>query len=213
MGHLRPDRVTRKELAELDAIGFTNEKYHRDWLEAELNPWFGFRFQILGRIQPKWTPPGVVKSTRTFPNPTGWHPWLEPITPESYRKHLAVARIEHFENLQTIEVSDVALRAYAEIFATCREKGIVAVAVITPEGSDFRAWYGAKAHKATAILLEAARSGTGGNVVDAREWLPDSAFADGHHVSQKDAADFTKRLTRDALVPALRSSPFKRAPE
>jgi hypothetical protein len=206
-GHLRPDRVTQRELEDLTAIGFADKQYRHDWNEADWNPWFGFRFQLLGMIQPKWTPPGVVKAARSFPDPTGWHPWADPITPESYKKNLEVAYHEHFENLQTIEVGQVALKAYAEIFAICKEHGIVAVAVITPEATDFRAWYGKNAKIATAILMEAASQGTDGHVVDAREWLPDSVFADGHHVSRGAALMYSSRLSREALIPALRNSP------
>ena len=129
------------------------------------------------------------------------------ITPENYKENLAIAYHEHFENLQTIEVGQVALKAYAEIFATCRQHGIVAVAVITPEASDFRSWYGINAQKAVTILMKAANEGTDGHVVDAREWLPDSVFADGHHVSRAAALMYSSRLSRDALVPALRHSP------
>lgn len=202
--HLRADRVSKKELDELTAIGFTDEKYRDDWIEAVANPWFGFRFQLLGFVQPKWTPPGVVKGGRNFPDPTGWHPWSWPVTPETYRKDLTVAYKEHFENLQTIELGRVAKAALDEIYATCRREGITAIPFITPEGSDFRAWYGTKAQAATAALLQAANEGTDGRAVDAREWLPDNAFADGHHVQQTFAQDFTRRLVKEALLPAVR---------
>lgn len=203
MAHLRPDRVSLAELDELTALGAASDEYRDEWVEAVANPWFGFRFQLLGFIQPKWTPPGVVKGGRKFPDPTGWHPWAQPVTPETYLKDLATAHGEHFDNLQRLEVGRVASEALDEIYATCRREGIVAIPVITPEGADFRAWYGTKAQAATAALLASGNAGTGGRAVDAREWLPDNAFADGHHVQQGFAPDFTRRLVKEALLPAL----------
>jgi hypothetical protein len=40
-------------------------------------------------------------------------------------------------------------------------------------------------------------------VVDAREWLPDSAFYDQHHLLPDGAALFADRFRSDALEPAL----------
>src|SRR5688572_31310551 len=79
-GFLRPDRVTRAELDTLAAVGFADDRYLADWWESAMNPWFGHRFQLLGRVRPKWTPPGVPWMTPRFPDPTGWGPWSEPVT-------------------------------------------------------------------------------------------------------------------------------------
>jgi hypothetical protein len=201
---LRPDRVTREELAVLTEIGFADDQYLADWWEATLNPWFGFRFQLLGRVRAKWTPPGVPRMAWRYPDPTGWGPWIWPVTPESYRAALAVARQEHFDTLQKYHLGPVPVRALKEVFALCRREGITAVAVLTPEGSEFRSWYGPAAHAAAAELIALAGAATGGRVVDARGWLPDSAFADAHHIRAPEAAGFTAELTRRAIVPAVR---------
>jgi hypothetical protein len=40
-------------------------------------------------------------------------------------------------------------------------------------------------------------------VVDAREWLPDVAFYDQHHMKPEGAATFADRFRGEALEPAL----------
>ena len=44
----------------------------------------------------------------------------------------------------------------------------------------------------------------GVRVVDAREWLPDEAFVDSHHVVRPWAKPYTERLATEAVVPQLR---------
>ena len=204
---LRPDRVTRAELSALAAIGFADDRYRTDWRQAALNPWFGHRFQLLGRVQPKWTPPGIPWMGPRFPDPTGWGPWDEAVTAESFRGRLAVARKEHFRTLQHYKADDVPRRALKEVFAICHREGIKAVAVLTPEGSEFRSWYGPAARAATSELIALAQAATGGRVIDARDWLPDNVFVDGHHIHASAAPGYTARLTRQLVIPAIIGPP------
>src|SRR3954468_10286472 len=55
---LRPDRLTRAELDTVCEYGFPSDDTRGEWREAAYNPWFGFRFQLLARVQPRWLPPG-----------------------------------------------------------------------------------------------------------------------------------------------------------
>ena len=72
IGHLRPDRVTPGTGC---VDGYRLRERNTPRLErGGVEPWFGFRFQLLGMIQPKWTPPGVVKP-----------PALTPIRPAGIR--------------------------------------------------------------------------------------------------------------------------------
>ena len=42
-------------------------------------------------------------------------------------------------------------------------------------------------------------------MIDAREWVPDVGFSDGHHLLPAGATTFTDRLGREALIPLLRN--------
>jgi hypothetical protein len=53
-------------------------------------------------------------------------------------------------------------------------------------------------------LVNRLRADAGVTVVDAREWLPDAAFYDQHHLLPGGAWLFADRFRSDALEPALR---------
>jgi hypothetical protein len=40
-------------------------------------------------------------------------------------------------------------------------------------------------------------------VIDARGWVPDDGFRDGHHLNRTGAAIFTDRLAVEVIAPAL----------
>ncbi len=204
IGHIRPDRLTWEEVEALAELGYSDAKYRDEWLESMLNPWFAFRFQLLGMIQPKWTPPEVIAETRKFPNKTGWQPYEERLTPEKHVKQLESAKSGHFENLNKMELGHAAVAALRETLALCKREGILAVVVLTAENSDFRSWYGPAALRAVEELIQISKHGADGRVIDARAWMPDAAFADGHHMYDLAAPSYTSRLTRELILPALR---------
>lgn len=204
LGHLRSDRLTRAEIDELAAVGFDDPEFRADWLKAMANPIFSFRTSLLGRVEPKWTPGMVVAEPPRFPNPTGWQPWREPVTPASYEAGVRFAG-SHKANLEEMEVGSAGVAALRAVLADCRRAGVTAVVVLNPEASDFRSWYGPGARAATDELLAIAREGADGRVADARAWMPDEAFADPHHLTAAQAKVYTARLARELIAPAARA--------
>jgi hypothetical protein len=77
------------------------------------------------------------------------------------------------------------------------------VLVLTPESREFRSWYapGSEA-QIQAVCARLARD-HGTRIVDARTWVPDEDFMDGHHVLPAGAAVFTRRLAREVLTPLV----------
>lgn len=204
IGHLRADRLTWEEIQEIARLGYSDPEYRSDWRKAMYNPYFSFRFQLLGLFQPRWTPPEVIAEARAFPDRTGWQPYTDTVTPEKYRKGLEYARGGHFDHLQKMEVGRAAVEALREVFEICRQERITPVVALVPEGSDFRSWYGPQAKALTKELIAIACDGADGRVIDARDWLPDDAFADGHHMLHTAAPIYTERLTRELIIPALK---------
>jgi hypothetical protein len=204
IGHLRADRLTWEEIQEIARLGYSDPEYRSDWRKALYNPYFAFRFQLLGLFQPRWTPPEVIAEARAFPERTGWQPYTDAVTPESYRKGLEYARGGHFEHLQKMEPGRAAVEALREVFEICRAERITPVVALVPEGSDFRSWYGPEAKALTTELIAIACAGADGRVIDARDWLPDDAFADGHHMLHTAAPIYTGRLTKELIIPALK---------
>jgi hypothetical protein len=90
-----------------------------------------------------------------------------------------------------------------ELLALCREQGIEVILVVTPEGTAFRRWYGPAAESRLTDYLSHLSQDLGLVVVDARDWLPDDAFYDSHHVVETGARIFTQRLNAEVLRPLL----------
>ncbi len=74
---------------------------------------------------------------------------------------------------------------------------------VTPEGSPIRAWYPERVNEELAAFLNELRA-AGAVVQDGRAWLPDEAFADGHHAVQPWADEYTRMVTREVVLPAVR---------
>src|SRR5262249_51204085 len=98
------------------------------------------------------------------------------------------------------------VQAYEDLLREARAAGIRVAIVVPPEGTEFRSWYPPDVEAGLTAFLDQLRREFGVMAVDGRAWLPDEAFADGHDVTPPWAKPFTERLTREALVRALRRS-------
>ena len=201
---IHPTTVTRKEVEFLTELGYADDGFRELWNKEHLNPYHSFRFQLIGQIQPKWSPPGVVRYTRKPSRPTGWEPIIAKMQQGDYEKNLAAAKEGFYERVQGDDIAPQARAAFNCIFETCRKQGIVAVAVFSPESTEFRDWYTAGSHERVIAMRALAYEGTGGNVFNTVDWLPNHYFSDGHHVMPDGADVYSARLAREVLVPTLR---------
>ena len=92
------------------------------------------------------------------------------------------------------------MRALRTSLELCRACGVPAALVLMPEGTDFRAWYPPAVAAALADLLTGLAAEFGVSLIDARPWLSDEAFSDGHHMLPDGAA---------ALNPAFDVTPSR----
>ncbi|HEX3150580.1 MAG TPA: hypothetical protein VHR66_21060 [Gemmataceae bacterium] len=200
---LRPDRLSRDELDTVCAYGFPLPETREDWWETTFNPWFGFRFQLLARLEPKWLPPGIVQHRRDIGETGGWGPW-DAVSPEVKRQRVAEVKSAYGSQLHVIDLKGPHVPAIDELLNECKQDGVRVVVVVPPEGSEFRSWYPPGVQDALAAFQERLRRDHGVPVIDARTWLPDEAFVDSHHVVRTWAKPYTERLAREAIVPAVR---------
>lgn len=129
--------------------------------------------------------------------------WLPHVTDADRRARTAVAR-RHFDALlKTFDVAPAEDRAVRDLLAVCREEGIAVVLVLTPEGTEFRNWYGPDTEARLSDYLARLRRDTGVRVVDGRGWLNDDVFYDSHHVMRYGAQVFTHRLDAEVIRPLL----------
>lgn len=96
--------------------------------------------------------------------------------------------------------------AWARLVETIRSlqlQGIHVVCVLMPEGSEFRGRFEGNANGTPDELVRRLTSDAGVSVVDARDWLEDSAFFDQHHLLPAGATAFADRFRIEVLEPAL----------
>src|SRR5262249_24732041 len=87
--------------------------------------------------------------------------------------------------------------------ALCRRQRIGVVLVAMPEGSEFQSWYPSAVRAEIDAYLERLVREEQVPLVDARSWVPDNCFADGHHLMPKGASLYTEQLSREAILPLL----------
>lgn len=201
-GLLHGDRLTRPEIRLLLDYGFKPE-IEAEYREANLNPWTGFRFQILGMTKPKWLPPGVVRHETRAAADLGWQPPF-------FLAHGAAqfgAAVEQnrpllFRPIHEARFDGPGASAMRELVRSAVAAGTRVAVWVTPEAAPIRAWYPERVDQELAAFLAELRS-AGAVVADGRAWLPDEAFSDGHHAVRSWSDEYTRVVTREVVLPAV----------
>jgi hypothetical protein len=82
----------------------------------------------------------------------------------------------------------------------CQAEHIPVVLYLMPEARALRAWYTQEGQACLDAYLRDMTRQYGVRIIDAREWLPDTAFADGHHLLPHGATAFTSRFLQEAVL-------------
>lgn len=96
--------------------------------------------------------------------------------------------------------ADAALR---EAIVAAQQAGAQVVLMMNPESSEFRSWYAADAETRLDDYCCELSATYGVAVVDARDWLPDREFMDGHHLIGAAAKRYTAQLAERVLQPLV----------
>jgi hypothetical protein len=126
------------------------------------------------------------------------------LPPAEVRRRTDVTHGFYFAALQRFRVTAVADRSTRELLEFAHEEGIEVVLLLTPESSEFRGWHPEAARQAIESYCATLRREYGVHVIDARTWVADEDFADGHHALPRGAVAFTARLGREVLGPLVR---------
>lgn len=133
----------------------------------------------------------------------GWRGRGGPATPEEFAASVRFALSQYEGALRDPAPAAGPLRALRALLALCREEGIAAALVIPPEGSAFRALSAANASSIEEEIRRLARE-FGVALYDARTWVGDDGFCDGHHLAADGADHYTERFGCEVLAPELR---------
>lgn len=115
------------------------------------------------------------------------------------RRELTRLATDQYEGaLASFEPGPKPVGALRALLDRCRQESIPAALVLMPEGSSFQNLYGPRAELALRKLLAELCQEHELSLIDARRWVGDDLFSDGHHLSPDGAVAFTERFRRDA---------------
>jgi hypothetical protein len=197
-------RFLREELGLLAEYGIASEKVRAEWHGTLIAPWYALRFQLLGRLAPSALPfLRRCDESRTCDS-HGWHRiWEEVLTPAGFEDGRRRARESYQDILRDFRPGGEAARALRDTLVLARQNGIPTRLVLMPESEWFRSFYSPAGLAQFEEWIGQLAAETGCPLTDARRWIPDSGFADGHHLLPGSAAKFSDRLTDEVIVPAL----------
>ncbi len=186
------------------------------YIRFRLIPWYRHRGEIVRRLAPAWTAPGsYIDSELIHLAPLGGDDHWSRMSigsPDLIRRASEAARADYVPRLQQFSIKKSATRAYGELITKCHTDGVRLVLLLTPESTEFRSWYSAESLRQIDDWCSEMRRQYGVQIIDARAWVADSDFMDGHHVLDRGADAFTKRLGEEVLRPLVRGGEEKSMP-
>jgi hypothetical protein len=200
---LSAGRLSLRQLLFLEPYFGRPDHIWRDWLQAQLAPWYVLRPYVQKTALATLSPP-------TEPGQYPWDIWghhtLAEAPPQELRKYRKRTHNQYAQSLATFQLGRGPAQAMRDLVQRCRKEGIPIVLVVMPESRWFRRLYSAQGQEALKHLLAEMRDDYQVPVIDATEWSPSKAFQDGHHLMANGARAFTLRL-RGELECILAASP------
>lgn len=209
---LHPYRLSESEVQHLRSLGWAIEDPPQHGWLGWLTAVRSYRMSLLNRYAPVLLPCPFGLTLGSKSNPDGFVRGQE-MPRDRYPKALARTRQEYAPVLADYRVGGPGPAAIRAILASCRARGITAAVILMPESSEHREWYGAEGHRSLALFTASLNDEFQVPMIDARDWVPDTGFADGHHLTASGAAIFTDRLAKDFILGWLAKSPDARATE
>lgn len=140
----------------------------------------------------------------------GWQHVPAPVDAARRRELTKMAADQYDGALAKFEPGPIQRKLLDELLARCRRESIEAALVLMPEGTSFERLYGPQTEPALQRLLTELRGEHRVAVIDARRWVADDLFSDGHHLLPAGATAFTERFAREALPAQLASGAVQR---
>jgi hypothetical protein len=175
----------------------------RRWALARALPVYRHQAELREQIGLDLFQPGEAPTPTFAPiDPLGYRE--REIDPEKYAMLTKLAHKQYDPFYTAFRFDPAAWNRLVGTVDRARAAGTDVVIVLMPEGSQFRSLCTPEVRTGVDDLVRKLRTEVGVTVVDAREWLPDAAFYDQHHLLPDGAAAFADRFRVEALEPALR---------
>jgi hypothetical protein len=197
--------ITASELRDL-ARYISGRRAVGCYAKLHVLPGYKNRTGLLRSIAPAWAMPTGADDPEVTIDALGGEgkrirPWM---ADADRRAEDARVSAGYAEILAHFRIDPGADRALRDLLQACRDNGTRAVLLRTPESTTFRAGYRPEALTMIDAYAADLTRTFGVPVVDARAWLPDEQFEDGHHPLLAGQQTFTDRLHRDVMLPLVR---------
>jgi hypothetical protein len=189
-------RLSWSDIRDLAPNANVRSRLIREWLTSRAAIVYSSRFIILSRLLPTWLPI-ASRTDYLWADLDRWGAGRLPdavALPERRAAGWAQARAEYAERLAHFEVSPGPAGYLRRLLGECRQRNIPAMLLLMPEDHAFRALYPSESLRRLNAFVAELTGEFRVPVIDARGWLPDSAFYDGHHLLPAGAWELSRRL-------------------
>jgi len=192
-------RLNREDVEFLHAIGWNKPMPKHLQPGGWLSTTSAYRFALLNEYSPQFLPCPFAMTNRNC-DAFGFIRAQE-VPVNEREEHRTRAMWEYAPALQNYELGGPALEAIRATIRQCHRAVIQPVLVVLPESPLFRSWYGTEANMQIPRRIQDLAREENATVINAREWLDEADFSDGHHATASGAARFTQRLKRELPAP------------
>lgn len=201
-------RINPEELEMLHGFGWNapTPSHHgwKGWMASSR----AFRYALLNRYAPAMLPCPYGLTIGAKVAPDGYVRGMEVKATDKPRA-LERTHAEYAPTFPDYRTGGPGVEALRDILTRCRDNGIRAAVVLMPESSEYRSWYGPDGLQRVSELAATLSREFGVPAVDAREWVPDNGFADGHHLTARGAWIYTQRLTTEFVRTWVTDAAFR----
>ena len=188
---LRPEELTR-----LRGFGWdVPTPPHHGW-KGWIVPFYAYRYSILNQYWSKMLPCPFGLTVGSASDDCGFVKAKE-LPQDRIPKAIEYTRNEYAPAMNNYTVGGPGPRAIDDLLSLAQENNIAVTIVLMPESSIFRSWYGDAGNRAISDYALSLQHEHGVEVINAREWVPDSGFSDGHHMQPAGSACYTDRLAQE----------------
>jgi hypothetical protein len=188
-------RLSAAELALLAPYAEKPWRPLKRWLIARTLPADRHRAELAKQIgidefRPGFEPPAPDMAVDGY----GWLAAGGPLPTDKRSARTALAYRQYDAFYRDFRLARGPAQALRDVLTGCRAGGIEPVIVIMPEAGEFRTHYTVEARTGVNGFLSQVRDDFGVPMIDARDWVDDDGFTDGHHLHSEGALVFTKRF-------------------
>lgn len=198
---IEADRLSWHDFALMDQYGLPSAALWDEWRHGCWMPGFTHRSTILNEAMVSLWPRYRSQHWSHRCDATGWLPQpREEFPPEAMQRARERARGEYEVKLRNFELGGSSCEALQRLLAECDRKEIPTALVLMPESAMFRSWYPQRAWQEIESFVTELGRQHGSPVINARNWIAEEDFFDGHHLLNRGATAFTQRLSQDGVL-------------